>query len=120
MKYCVKCGKQLADDVLFCAYCGTRAAVAQPAPQAYHTPPQPQQENSMTLAAMICGIISIVAGPVLGIVAMVLAQISKKETGGVMNTQAKVGFYIGLASTILMAVIFILYIYLIVFSVMIL
>ncbi len=119
MKYCVKCGKQMAQDAAFCAYCGTRAAETEVPPQPQPRP-QPQENNSMAIVAMVCGILSVFAGPLLGIVAIVLAQSSKKETGGVMTTYAKIGFYIGLVEVILGTIaIALVFLYIFVFSVLI-
>ena len=46
MKYCTKCGNQMADDMLFCQKCGTKVVslepeqtISQPTTQT----PQPQQ-----------------------------------------------------------------------------
>ncbi len=113
MKYCVKCGQPLAEGAAFCSYCGAKVPSEQPTPP----PAQPQENNSMAIVAMIFGILSLLFGPLLGIVAIVLAQSSKKETGGVMTTYAKVGFYIGLVEVILGAIaVALVFLYVFVFS----
>ena len=60
----------------------------------------------MATAAMICGIASFFIGwLVLGIVAIVLACLSKNDTGGKMNTAAKAGYVCGWISTALSIVV---------------
>ena len=66
MKFCTKCGNQMADDSIFCPVCGTQAAAPEAAPVAPVAPQQPvyyapvQEESGLTKAAKIFMIIGTV------------------------------------------------------------
>lgn len=67
MKYCTKCGNQIADESAFCPVCGAQTAAPQAAPQQpYAQPQQPayyapvKQESGLTTAAKIFMIIGTV------------------------------------------------------------
>ena len=62
----------------------------------------------MATWAKICGIVSFfVGGFALGITAMVLASVSKEDTGGVMCPSARTGFICGLVATIIYVLFFV-------------
>ena len=105
MRYCTYCGKEVADEAVICLNCGCRI-------NGFHAPniqrPQPmpavdtEEDSGMATASMVCGITSFFIGwLVLGIVAIVLACLSKNDTGGKMNTAAKAGYVCGWISTVL-------------------
>ena len=80
MKYCTKCGNQIADESTFCPVCGAQVAAPQAAPQVapqqpeqpyaqpqqYYAPQQPayyapvKQESGLTTAAKILMIVGTV------------------------------------------------------------
>ena len=109
MRYCTHCGKEVADEAVICLNCGCRIGGV------YATDtqrPQPiliedtEEDSGTATVAMICGIASFFIGwLVLGIVAIVLACLSKNDTGGKMNTAAKAGYICGWISTILSIVV---------------
>lgn len=103
MKYCARCGKQLQDDMLFCPFCGQNSTSGYAQPYA-----QPQKNDGLAVGSMICGILSMIFGLIPGIIAIVLANMSKKENGGIMPPMAKVGYYMGLVLTILTGVLILL------------
>ncbi len=94
MKYCAHCGKEVLDAAVICLNCGCRVTPS-------YTPPVVQEtavsnESFSATAAFWCGIVSFFVGwLVLGVTAIVLACISRGETGGVMSAQAKVGLVCG-------------------------
>lgn len=130
MKFCTKCGQQLADETAFCPACGCRATepTAAPAPSPVPQQPimqqptmqQPVQPTFVQQPAMqqpaayapvaapqrapiskgklskIFGILSVLLLPLLGIPAIIFANISKNENGGVLDKDAKHGLYCGI------------------------
>ncbi len=116
MKYCTHCGKEIADEAVICLNCGCSV---QPRYSAIHTAQPysaPQQmcieeetEPQLATWSKICGIVSFFIGWfALGITAIVLANMSKDETGGNMCQSAKVGYVCGIVSTILSFVLFVI------------
>ena len=118
MKYCTRCGAQLADEATFCTNCGNQLEQApnqqyapqyqQYAPQYQQYPPQYQQgqpvKNGKATASLVCGIISFfAAGLILGIIAIVLAGKSKQEVGYLLP-QAKAGRICGIIALVLTCV----------------
>ncbi len=98
MKYCAKCGKELMDEAVICPGCGCPVANVQ---QAVNT--VSAQETVITVevpkkakTASVFGILSILLLAPFGIPAIILANQSKAETGGVMCKQAKTGFVCGI------------------------
>ena len=118
MKYCAYCGKQLLDEAVICMNCGCRVASQSNviSSTAYANSPQQQTcvvaedaESQLAVWAKICGIVSFFVGWfILGITAIVLAQISKDESGGTMCPSAKDGFGCGIISTILSLLLFVI------------
>ena len=103
MKFCVHCGKEIADEAIICLNCGCKAQTFMNIPCS-----QPQQilieesESQFAIASKICGIVSFFVGWfVLGITAIVLAYISKDDTNGIMCQSAKIGLACGIISTVL-------------------
>lgn len=88
MKFCSKCGKEIMEEAVVCPNCGC----------ATNTKAQPTQVAVPKSAknASIFGILSILLLAPLGIPAIILANKSKAETGGVMCKQAKTGFVCGI------------------------
>lgn len=75
-----------------------------------------------SVASLVCGILSIVfcwcygiVGLILGIVALVMYNGAKNQTGGMPNGMAKAGFICGLIGSILSALYLIYYILVILF-----
>ncbi len=70
-----------------------------------------EKEPSLAVWAKVCGILSFFIGWLfLGITAIVLANLSKDETNGVMCPAARTGHTCGIISSILSGVLFIIYI----------
>ena len=111
MKYCPRCGAQLSDDAAFCSNCGTPFEAQQTQyqyPPQYQQAPQYQQQapvsNGKATGSMVCGIISLfVAGLILGIIAIVLANKSKQEVGYLLP-QAKAGRICGIIALIFVGI----------------
>ena len=120
MKFCTKCGQQLADETAFCPACGckTTEPTAAPAPSPVPQQPVMQQPVQPTFVqqpaayapvaapqrapiskgklSKIFGILSVLLLPLLGIPAIIFANISKNENGGVLDKDAKRGLYCGI------------------------
>jgi len=98
MKYCEKCGKEIMDEAVICPGCG--CAVGKSVNSTNTVPQNKALENTFVpksaKTASIFGVLSIVVLAPFGIPAIILAQKSKKETGGVMCKQAKSGFWCGI------------------------
>lgn len=107
MRYCTHCGKQIADEAVICLNCGCETQF-----RSNNSIAVLEEEVSSTASwARICGIVSFFFGWfALGITAMVLANVSKDDTNGVMCSAAKTGFVCGLISTILYSALFIIFI----------
>lgn len=110
MRYCSHCGKEIADEAVICLHCGCMTQPSgsihpQPAAQPTNTVIVEDTESSLATWSKICGILSFFIGWfALGITAIVLANLSKDDTGGVMSSSAKVGYVCGIISTVLSAV----------------
>lgn len=89
MKYCTKCGKEIMDEAVVCPNCGCAVGQTAAAPVAVAVPKKAKN-------AKIFGILSILLLAPFGIPAIILANQSKAETGGVMCKQAKTGFVCGI------------------------
>lgn len=111
MKFCTKCGQQLADEAAFCPACGCRATEPTAAPAPSPVPQQPvmqqpaayppvaaPQKKPMSKGKLskIFGILSVLLLPLLGIPAILFANGSKIENGGVLDKDAKHGLYCGI------------------------
>lgn len=82
MKFCSKCGKELADDAVFCTECGASTAPAAPAAPAVKS----------SKASLVLGIVGIVvawlfalAGHIVSIIGIVLGVKEYKNTGNVIG-----------------------------------
>lgn len=91
MKFCEKCGKELNDQAVVCPNCGCAVEKKESAPTAI-----PKKAKN----ARIFGILGLLLLYPLGIPAIILAQQSKKETGGVMCGVAKAGFICGIIALV--------------------
>lgn len=90
MKFCQKCGKELMDEAVICPGCG--CAVGNQSFSGKKEDEVPKQAKT----AQLLGILSIFIFAPLAIPAIILAQKSKEETGGVLCKQARVGQGCGL------------------------
>ena len=90
MKYCAKCGKEIMDEAVICPNCG--CAPGEPKSVQKQEVAVPKKAKT----ASVFGILSILLLAPLGIPAIILANQSKAETGGVMCKQAKTGFVCGI------------------------
>ena len=89
MKYCSKCGKEIMDDAVICTGCGCAVEDTQQKKTVVAVPKKAK-------TASVFGILSILLLAPFGIPAIILANQSKAETGGVMCKQAKTGFICGI------------------------
>ena len=89
MKYCGKCGKEIMDEAVICPNCGCST---KDETEAVVTVEVPKQAKT----ASVLGILSILLLAPLGIPAIILANKSKEQTGGVMCKQAKTGLVCGI------------------------
>ena len=88
MKYCSKCGKEIMDEAVVCPGCGCATSV--------ETAPDKVSVPKSAKSASVFGILSLLLLAPLGIPAIILANKSKAETGGVMCKQAKTGLVCGI------------------------
>ncbi len=88
MKYCEKCGKEIMDEAVICPGCGCAVTSAK-------TPVTAEVPKSAK-NAFVFGILSILLLAPFGIPAIILANKSKAETGGVMCKKAKSGMICGI------------------------
>ena len=76
--FCIRCGKTLPPEALFCPHCGQKAVTAQDAPG--ETPPNRPAEPPAAPPKIDCGlslaIIAVVLGNVIGIVALVYSVLA--------------------------------------------
>ena len=91
MKFCQKCGKEIADEAVICPGCGCPVKEAPKAPTS-ETIETPKQAKT----AAVFGILSILLLAPFGIPAIILANKSKEKTGGVMCKKAKTGLWCGI------------------------
>ena len=105
LRFCSHCGKQIADEAAICLNCGctTQAGSHVGIPQQSQQVIIQDDEPQLATWAKICGIVSFFTGFAVGIVAIVLACMSKDETNGTMCSSAKVGYVCGIISTVLSA-----------------
>ena len=89
MKFCQKCGKEIMDEAVICPGCGCSIKAESKTTTVVEVPKQAK-------TASILGILSILLLAPLGIPAIILANKSKAQTGGVMCKQAKTGFVCGI------------------------
>lgn len=82
MGFCTKCGRQLADDAVFCDGCGQRLQAAPPprqaAPQTVETvPPRDYKQEALIKRRPALGILLILAGVAIIVITilLVMAQI---------------------------------------------
>lgn len=90
MKFCEKCGKEIMDEAVVCPNCGCATSKAKITPQT--TVEVPKKAKT----ASLLGILSLLLLAPLGIPAIILANQSKAETGGVLCKQAKTGLVCGI------------------------
>lgn len=89
MKFCEKCGKEIMDEAVICPNCGCAVKEETKTATVVEVPKQAK-------TASVLGILSILLLAPLGIPAIILANKSKAQTGGVMCKQAKTGFVCGI------------------------
>lgn len=89
MKFCSQCGKEIMDEAVICPGCGCSTNDVYAAPKTVEVPKKAK-------TAQVFGILSILLLTPLGIPAIILANQSKSETGGVMCKQAKTGLVCGI------------------------
>lgn len=101
MKYCANCGHEVSDEMTYCPYCGANFNQQGYNPyNAYGTVPQDGKDYGTP--ALICGVLGFfVAGLILGIIAVVLANKEKARCGGYLTGNAKAGKICGIINIIL-------------------
>jgi uncharacterized membrane protein YvbJ len=119
MRFCRHCGNEILEDAVICLRCGCRTqsvnTLSRSDSELQHSNDLEEAECQFAESAKICGIISLFIGWfVLGITAIILAFMSKREMDGKMRSPAKVGFICGLISTSVSLVVFAVGIYAIV------
>ena len=80
MKFCPKCGAQLADEAAFCDKCGANLSQTAAAPQAAPAAPVHKEGSGLGIAALVLSIIGFLTGflgfgLVLDVIAIVLAAL---------------------------------------------
>lgn len=126
---CPNCGTQNSDGSAFCANCGSSLAAVPPAggPAQQQTPqyqqyPQQQGASGKAIAALVLALLGLVmCGPFTAIPAMIIGKqemnaIDAGEAPIAGKTLAQVGFWVGLAVTILSCLVIMLYVVLLVFG----
>ena len=79
MKFCTKCGRQLADDAAFCDGCGQSlsGSASQPAPKKVEVvPPRDYKQEAMIRRRPVVGVLLILAAVAI-VVAVILAAIAQ-------------------------------------------
>lgn len=112
LKFCVYCGKEIADEAVICLNCGCKAQASMniPCSQSKQILVE-ESESQLAVASKICGIVSFFIGWfVLGITAIVLACASKDDTSGIMCQSAKVGLICGIISTVLSLLLLVIFV----------
>lgn len=94
MKFCSKCGKEIMDETVVCPGCGCAVGNTRTVPTQQAVVPTVVPKKAKM--ASVFGILSILLLAPFGIPAIILANQSKSETGGVMCKQAKTGFVCGI------------------------
>ena len=89
MKFCEKCGKEIMDEAVICPGCGCAVETSKKATAVVEVPKQAKTASTL-------GILSLILLAPLGIPAIILANKSKEQTGGVMCKQAKTGLICGI------------------------
>lgn len=111
MKYCTHCGKELLDEAVICLNCGCQTTGSRSLGISAKTETPvvvAETESDLAMWSKICGIVSFFIGWfALGITAIVLANMSKDETNGVMSPSAKVGYTCGMIATIVTSILFV-------------
>ncbi len=109
--YCPKCGKQTADDALFCSACGSplaRPDTASAPNTGLATPvaaPNYQHEQGRGTLILVLGILSLfLLGPILGIPAWIMGSgdLKKIREGRIPISekgQTKAGMILGIIGT---------------------
>ena len=92
MKICPRCNNQVDDNAIICPYCQAPLAVA--------------VESQKAKTSKILGILALLLFAPLGIPAIILANSSKQETGGVMNKNAKTGLWCGIVALVVWGIMF--------------
>ena len=89
MKFCEKCGKEIMDEAVICPGCGCAVETSKKATDVMEVPKQAKTASTL-------GVLSLLLLAPLGIPAIILANKSKEQTGGVMCKQAKTGLICGI------------------------
>ena len=99
---CPRCNTERPDTVNFCPTCGLAAGANPPQYQQYppYYPVQMPGDSEANIA-LICGIISLFAGFILGIIAIVMGK--KAIQLGSVDSKAKTGMILGWVSVALTA-----------------
>ena len=108
MKYCTKCGAQLADDDDYCYFCGARfdevkeERVEQPTfhDQSYYedkTTYNRQQINTVAMLGLVFSFIS----PLVGLILSIIGLKKAKQLNGLGRGQAIAGIIVSVVSMVL-------------------
>ncbi len=107
MKFCRHCGKEIADEAVICLSCGCKIQPTVATQQVVFS--DKKDSDTLGIVSMCCGIASFFIGWfITGIIAIVLANMSKNEHGGEMTSYAKIGYVCGLVSIILTSTVIVL------------
>ena len=117
---CPRCNSECLNDVNFCQVCGFAFGAAQPQ-NAYGQPtyqpypvyyPRQMPGDSEATISFVCGIISLFAGFILGIIAIVMGK--KAIQLGCTDSKARTGIILGWISVGITAFLVIIFIFFIV------
>lgn len=98
MRYCSHCGNEVADEAVICLSCGCKTGYIRTAVKPTNVAVK-DSEPGVATWSKICGILSFFIGwIILGVIAIILAEVSKKYTGGKLCSSAKTGYICGIIS----------------------
>lgn len=112
MKFCPKCGAQLADEAAFCDKCGANLSQTAAAPQAVPAAPVHKEGSGLGIAALVLSIIGFLTGflgfgLVLDVIAIVLAVLVlvKAKKQPIKTGTATGGLIVAILSIVLCGII---------------
>ena len=120
--FCEKCGTEITNGSMFCHNCGAKVAAGAdtqetkteaPAAETFRSkmdsaPQTKKAVSGYAIASLVTGIIGLFfCGIILGILAIVFANIAKKQNGGVKDGMSTAGFVLGIIALVVSAIVII-------------